>query len=85
MAGVLDRSSQQRRSPCGEPAAGCTPRKPILPSTGRRAKRSLFSVVGMGAGYLGLVAILSVAPFWHQVMLPQQSQYLVCTDFGGSR
>ena len=41
--------------------------------------------VGMVVGYLGLVMMLSMAPFWHQVITPSAAQPLVCTDFGGSR
>ncbi len=60
-------------------------RKPILPPvtpgmTGRRVP-----MAGMVLGYLGLVAILSMAPYWHLAGAPHQSEIMACTDFGGSR
>lgn len=60
-------------------------RRSGLSTFGSAAVRGPLSMVGMALGYLGLVAILSMAPFWHLAFTPYQSAQMVCTDFGGSR
>ncbi|MEM7041177.1 MAG: hypothetical protein AAF543_00055 [Pseudomonadota bacterium] len=64
---------------------GASGRRPILASADRQRVSRPLSMVGMALGYIGLVAILSVAPFWHQGMTAHQGQPMACTDFGGSR
>jgi hypothetical protein len=60
-------------------------RKPILPMIASGMTKKRLPMAGMILGYLGLVAILSMAPYWHLASTPYQSQVLACTDFGGSR
>lgn len=67
-------------------------RKPASPVTaasrsrpGSRSRRGMLSNLGMAVGYLGLVMILSAAPFVHEVLGDRHGHYLACTDFGGSR
>ncbi len=60
-------------------------RRSVLPAAGFPAIRGPLSMLGLAIGYLGLVAILSMAPFWHLAITPHQSPSMVCTDFGGSR
>lgn len=59
-------------------------KRPVLPVSAP-ARPAWLSTLGMAVAYLGLVAILSMAPFWQQGDLPQQGQPTVATDFGGSR
>jgi len=42
-------------------------------------------MAGMAVGYLGLVAILSMAPVLQQTIGLHSEHILACTDFGGSR
>lgn len=72
----IDRDGRAHRS---------SQKRSVLPLTGHGAVRGPLSMLGMAFGYLGLVAILSMAPFWHLAVTPHQSQLMVCTDFGGSR
>lgn len=60
-------------------------KRSVLPISSLSAIRGPLSLFGMALGYLGLVAILSMAPFWHLAFTPHQSQPMVCTDFGGGR
>ncbi|MGI9416980.1 MAG: hypothetical protein ACR2RA_03970 [Geminicoccaceae bacterium] len=60
-------------------------RKPVLPGARSWMTEGPASKLAMALGYLGLVAILTMAPFWMQTVEPQQSQPSFCTDFGGSR
>ncbi len=60
-------------------------KRSVLPASGLPSVRGPLSMLGMALGYLGLVAILSMAPFWHLAFTPYQSPAMVCTDFGGSR
>ena len=60
-------------------------RKPVFPKTGANPARSRLSMLGLAVGYMGLVMILSTAPFWHQAMTPEHGYLAACTDFGGSR
>lgn len=61
-------------------------RRPIIRTEpGPKSLMRRLSVVGMAVGYLGLVAILSTAPYWQQTIQPHEERPLVCTDFGGSR
>lgn len=60
-------------------------RKPVLPKVGLRMCGGWLSTFGMALGYLGLVAMLSMAPYWHMAGAPHQSHIMACTDFGGSR
>ncbi len=60
-------------------------KKSVLPIGGRSLIKGPLSMFGMVLGYLGLVAILSMAPFWHLTVTPHESPSLTCTDFGGSR
>jgi hypothetical protein len=58
----------------------------MFPGMRPAAAVSRLSMVGMALGYVGLVVMLSTAPYWHQVMGPHQGQHAAaCTDFGGSR
>ena len=63
--------------------------RPILPPVSPRTAVDMVTrripVAGMVLGYLALVAILSMAPYWHLAGAPDQSQIMACTDFGGSR
>lgn len=66
--------------------AGRVPgKRSILGGRASSGIRSGFSAFGMALGYLGLVAILSMAPYWHQAIAPHPGQPLVCTESGGSR
>lgn len=60
-------------------------RKPVLPGARSWSVKRPLSTLAMAIGYLGLVAILTMAPFWMQTVAPKQSEPMVCTDFGGSR
>ena len=60
-------------------------KRSVLPVAGLSQIKGPLSMLGMALGYLGLVAILSMAPFWHLAITPHQSPAMVCTDFGGSR
>ncbi|MDH3658760.1 MAG: hypothetical protein OEU92_01830 [Alphaproteobacteria bacterium] len=51
----------------------------------RAATGGPLSTLGMALGYIGLVAILTIAPFMQQATVPHQGRPMVCTDFGGSR
>ncbi|MEZ5935016.1 MAG: hypothetical protein R3F54_24410 [Alphaproteobacteria bacterium] len=85
MTGMLDTISDHRAA--GERIdAGRHPAKgPIFPTLRPAMVTSRLSMVGMALGYLGLVAMLSTAPYWHQAMAPHQSHVAACTDVGGSR
>lgn len=85
MTGQLDIVSE-RNAVTSDMRAGCRLEKAsILPTSGSPVVRSPLMKVGMVIGYLGLVMVLSVAPFWHQVITPSMADVTVCTDFGGSR
>ncbi|MGI9490082.1 MAG: hypothetical protein ACR2RF_30195 [Geminicoccaceae bacterium] len=60
-------------------------KRSVLPVSGLSQIKGPLSMLGMALGYLGLVAILSMAPFWHLAITPHQNSAIVCTDFGGSR
>lgn len=69
-----------------EKQAGRRPTKTcILPVVGSPMIKVRWSMFGMAVGYVCLVAILIMAPFWQQAIAPYHGQPLVCTDFGGSR
>jgi hypothetical protein len=55
-----------------------------IPSYRKRVSDRL-AMIGVALGYLGLVAVLALAPMWQQTISPYQHQPLACTDFGGSR
>ena len=92
MTGHLGRiSTRDDIGPAGTGRSG-PGRRPILAPADRHRLRRPISLAGMALGYLSLVAILSIAPFWHQgapfwhqEMTADHGQPMVCTDFGGSR
>lgn len=43
------------------------------------------ALLGMALGYLGLVAILTMAPLWNQTLLGYDQHISACTESGGSR
>ncbi len=69
----------------GRPMHRRSAKRSILPATSVCTSRGPLSMLGMALGYLGLVALLSMAPFFHLAIAPYQSQPIACTDFGGSR
>ncbi|MGI9508803.1 MAG: hypothetical protein ACR2QJ_05585 [Geminicoccaceae bacterium] len=69
----------------GEQASDRPAKKPVLPAVRSSVINPRLSAFGMALGYLGLVAVLTLAPVWQQAAVPHQGQPLVCTDFGGSR
>lgn len=85
MTGQHDRISERSGIDRIERADRRSCKRSVLPTGGLGAVRGPLSMLGMALGYLGLVAILSMAPFWHLAVTPHQSQSMVCTDFGGSR
>lgn len=72
----IDRDGRVERRSC---------KRSILPVAALPIIKGPLRMLGMTLGYLGLVAILSMAPFWHHAITPHQSPSMVCTDFGGSR
>lgn len=60
-------------------------RRSVLPIAAVASTGGRLHVLGMAVGYLGLVTILSMAPYWHVASAPHQNQIMACTDFGGSR
>ena len=84
MTAMLDKD--RGRVAISDAQAACrSSKKPVFSKTGANPMRNRLSMLGMAIGYMGLVMILSTAPFWHQVMTPEQSYRAACTDFGGSR
>ena len=85
MTAMLDNDSGRYVIGSDVRAAQRSSKKPVFPKTGANPVRSRLSMLGLAAGYMGLVMILSTAPFWHQVMAPEHAYFAACTDFGGSR
>jgi len=85
MTAPLDKVSEQNAIGSDARADHRSNKKSVFPIIGSNPARGWLSKLGLAFGYLGLVAILSTAPFWHQVVAPQESYLAACTDFGGSR
>ena len=85
MTGLQDNGAADGRS-IGPGSAHLAVRRPLLAigQGAAHASRRL-SITALALGYLGLVTILSTAPFWQQALAPAENRPLVCTDFGGSR
>lgn len=80
-----DRFIECRDTDQVRPAHRRSGKKAILPTANVRVNRGPLSMLGMALGYAGLVALLSMAPFFHLAVAPYQSHPMACTDFGGSR
>lgn len=85
MTGQHDRISERNDIDRDGRADRRSHKRSVLPISSLGTFKGPLSMIGMALGYLGLVAILSMAPFWHLSVAPHQSQPMVCTDFGGSR
>lgn len=85
MTVMLDKVIEQGAIGSDAQAGHRSSKKSVLPKTGANPVRSRLSMLGMAVGYMGLVMILSTAPFWHQAMTPDHGYLAACTDFGGSR
>ncbi len=60
-----------------------SPTTPILPFVLTTVVGGRSPIAWMVVGCLGLVAILSTAPYWHLAEAPYRDQVIACTDFGG--
>jgi hypothetical protein len=86
MVGLSSLISKRRDGTPVEQAVRGRERRAFLSAGARQGSISgRLSAIGMVLGYLGLVMILSTAPFWQQSIAPHLDQPLNCTDFGGSR
>lgn len=91
MTGRRDKVSEPNAVGRDAPAGRGSQKRRVLPAAGPGARSgsgmigNRLSMAGLALGYLGLVAILSAAPYWHQTLTPHAGQPAVCTDFGGSR
>lgn len=81
-------SGQTFRPPCGmigERSKEDRKRSIIGSDIHRKRTKRRLSMTVMAIGYLGLVALLAMAPALHQTIASPASHILACTDFGGSR
>lgn len=85
MTGLLDVMRTQNDIGSPDQIVDILNKKPIFGAFGCRMAKGPFSVFGMALGYLGLVVMLSTAPYWNQVITPAESYVAACSDFGGSR
>lgn len=85
MTGLLDVMRTQNDIGSPDQIVDILKKKPIFGAIGCRMAKGPFSVFGMGLGYLCLVVMLSTAPYWNQVVSPDESYVAACSDFGGSR
>ena len=85
MTATVKQTFRPSQGPIEERAKGNQERSILGSGTNRKLVKRRLSTAAMVIGYLGLVAMLSMAPALHQTMATASDSIHACTDFGGSR